>query len=253
MGSGTEHSPRARHLRKDIRSDECNERFCRNTIFHRIATISGMLYDTTFRFPAFVRKGKRRSQSSWVRSRSGTGEYQASGGISLSLRSRSGGFELAGRFSCTDMEPHDEPSAGVGKSHSLRRRESKVNHGKECLCCRTDFKTDQTGRRDHSLRPVCLAPCGIQTAPHRHSGLVGTLFSLAAVSRSLLSGTNLSLVDARITAAHFFRKEKIKTDSFTAFLPQEAAEQHFDQNHPRSREFPQDARSQLFPTTGKEA
>lgn len=41
-----------------LRSGECNERFCRNAISRRSATISGTLYDTGWGFPAFVPKGK---------------------------------------------------------------------------------------------------------------------------------------------------------------------------------------------------
>ena len=41
-----------------LRSGECNERFCRNAISRRIATISGTLYDTGWGFPAFVPAGK---------------------------------------------------------------------------------------------------------------------------------------------------------------------------------------------------
>ena len=41
-----------------LRSDERNERFCRNAISRRSATISGTLYDTRWGFPAFVPKGK---------------------------------------------------------------------------------------------------------------------------------------------------------------------------------------------------
>ena len=37
-----------------LRSGECNERFCRNTISRRSATISGTLYDTGWGFPTFV-------------------------------------------------------------------------------------------------------------------------------------------------------------------------------------------------------
>ena len=38
-----------------LRSGERNERFCRNAISCRSATISGTLYDTGWGFPAFVR------------------------------------------------------------------------------------------------------------------------------------------------------------------------------------------------------
>ena len=41
-----------------LRSGECNERFCRNAVSRRSATISGTLYDTGWGFPAFVPKGK---------------------------------------------------------------------------------------------------------------------------------------------------------------------------------------------------
>ena len=41
-----------------LRSGERNEHFCRNAISRRSATISGMLYDTGWGFPAFVPKGK---------------------------------------------------------------------------------------------------------------------------------------------------------------------------------------------------
>ena len=41
-----------------LRSGERNERFCRNAISRRSATISGTLYDTGWGFPAFVPKGK---------------------------------------------------------------------------------------------------------------------------------------------------------------------------------------------------
>ena len=41
-----------------LRSGERNERFCRNAISCRSATISGTLYDTGWGFPAFVPKGK---------------------------------------------------------------------------------------------------------------------------------------------------------------------------------------------------
>ena len=41
-----------------LRSGERNERFCRNAISRRNATISGTLYDTGWGFPAFVPKGK---------------------------------------------------------------------------------------------------------------------------------------------------------------------------------------------------
>ena len=41
-----------------LRSGECNERFCRNAVSRRNATISGTLYDTGWGFPAFVPKGK---------------------------------------------------------------------------------------------------------------------------------------------------------------------------------------------------
>ena len=41
-----------------LRSGERNERFCRNAVSRRIATISGTLYDTGWGFPAFVPKGK---------------------------------------------------------------------------------------------------------------------------------------------------------------------------------------------------
>ena len=41
-----------------LRSGECNERFCRNAISRRSATISGTLYDTGWGFPAFVPEGK---------------------------------------------------------------------------------------------------------------------------------------------------------------------------------------------------
>ena len=40
-----------------LRSGERNERFCRNAISRRSATISGALYDTGWGFPAFVPKG----------------------------------------------------------------------------------------------------------------------------------------------------------------------------------------------------
>ena len=41
-----------------LRSGERNERFCRNAISRRSATISGTLYDTGWGFPAFVPEGK---------------------------------------------------------------------------------------------------------------------------------------------------------------------------------------------------
>ena len=41
-----------------LRSGERNERFCRNAVSRRSATISGTLYDTGWGFPAFVPKGK---------------------------------------------------------------------------------------------------------------------------------------------------------------------------------------------------
>ena len=41
-----------------LRSGECNERFCRNAISRRIATIPGTPYDTGWGFPAFVPNGK---------------------------------------------------------------------------------------------------------------------------------------------------------------------------------------------------
>ena len=37
-----------------LRSGERNERFCRNAVSRRNATISGTLYDTGWGFPAFV-------------------------------------------------------------------------------------------------------------------------------------------------------------------------------------------------------
>ena len=37
---------------------ESNERFCRNAVSRRSATISGTLYDTGWGFPAFVPEGK---------------------------------------------------------------------------------------------------------------------------------------------------------------------------------------------------
>ena len=40
-----------------LRSGECNERFCRNAVSRRNATISGTLYDTGWGFPTFVPKG----------------------------------------------------------------------------------------------------------------------------------------------------------------------------------------------------
>ena len=40
-----------------LRSGESNERFCRNAISRRSATISGTLYDTGWGFPAFVPEG----------------------------------------------------------------------------------------------------------------------------------------------------------------------------------------------------
>ena len=40
-----------------LRSGECNERFCRNAVSRRSATISGTLYDTGWGFPTFVPKG----------------------------------------------------------------------------------------------------------------------------------------------------------------------------------------------------
>ena len=40
-----------------LRSGECNERFCRNAVSRRNATISGTLYDTGWGFPAFVPEG----------------------------------------------------------------------------------------------------------------------------------------------------------------------------------------------------
>ena len=41
-----------------LRSGERNERFCRNAVSRRSATISGTLYDSGWGFPAFVPKGK---------------------------------------------------------------------------------------------------------------------------------------------------------------------------------------------------
>ena len=41
-----------------LRSGERNERFCRNAVSRRNATISGTLYDTGWGFPAFVPEGK---------------------------------------------------------------------------------------------------------------------------------------------------------------------------------------------------
>ena len=41
-----------------LRSGERNERFCRNAVSRRSATISGTLYDTGWGFPAFVPEGK---------------------------------------------------------------------------------------------------------------------------------------------------------------------------------------------------
>ena len=41
-----------------LRSGERNERFCRNALSRRSATISGTLYDPGWGFPAFVPKGK---------------------------------------------------------------------------------------------------------------------------------------------------------------------------------------------------
>ena len=41
-----------------LRSGEHNERFCRNAVSRRSATISGTLYDTGWGFPAFVPAGK---------------------------------------------------------------------------------------------------------------------------------------------------------------------------------------------------
>ena len=41
-----------------LRSGERNERFCRNAVSRRSATISGTLYDTGWGFPAFVPKGE---------------------------------------------------------------------------------------------------------------------------------------------------------------------------------------------------
>ena len=40
-----------------LRSGEHNERFCRNAVSRRSATISGTLYDTGWGFPAFVPEG----------------------------------------------------------------------------------------------------------------------------------------------------------------------------------------------------
>ena len=41
-----------------LRSGEHNERFCRNAVYRRSATISGTLYDTGWGFPAFVPEEK---------------------------------------------------------------------------------------------------------------------------------------------------------------------------------------------------
>ena len=41
-----------------LRSGERNERFCRNAVSRRSATISGTLYDSGWGFPAFVPEGK---------------------------------------------------------------------------------------------------------------------------------------------------------------------------------------------------
>lgn len=40
-----------------LRSGEHNERFCRNAVSRRSATISGTLYDTGWGFPAFMPEG----------------------------------------------------------------------------------------------------------------------------------------------------------------------------------------------------
>ena len=41
-----------------LRSGEHNERFCRNAISRRAATVKGTLYDTGYGFPAFVPEGE---------------------------------------------------------------------------------------------------------------------------------------------------------------------------------------------------
>lgn len=41
-----------------LRAGEHNERFCRNAVSRRTATIPGTLYDTGYGFPAFVPKGE---------------------------------------------------------------------------------------------------------------------------------------------------------------------------------------------------
>ena len=118
-----------------LRSGECNERFCRNAISRRSATISGTLYDTGWGFPAFVPKGKKKVSvelieipiRDWA-------DVDRLEGISPPLRSYSDGFPPAGRFDCSGMDLHHEPSSGAGKSHPLRRLESEVNHGKDCPC-----------------------------------------------------------------------------------------------------------------------
>ena len=66
------------------------------------------------------------------------------------------------------------------------------------------IKLDQAGRRDRSVCAVCLTPCRIRTPLHRRSARAGIFSSYVTVFRRLLSGANLSLVEARITAVHSF-------------------------------------------------
>ena len=103
-----------------LRSGESNERFCRNAISRRIATISGTLYDTGWGFPAFVLKGKTKVTVELI-------EIPIRDWASVdmledypSLYDRPGGFPPAGRFDCSGMDLHNEPSAGAGGSHPLR-------------------------------------------------------------------------------------------------------------------------------------
>ena len=89
-----------------LRSGERNERFCRNAISRRIATISGTLYDTGWGFPAFVPKGDT----------SVTVEL-----IEIPIRDWADVDRLEGYpRHCSGMDLHHEPSAGAGRSHPLR-------------------------------------------------------------------------------------------------------------------------------------
>ena len=107
-----------------LRSGERNERFCRNAISRRSATISGALYDTGWGFPAFVPKGDTSVTVELIeipiRDWADVDRLEGYPRLYDRMRPDADGLHSGQRGDCSGMDLHHEPSAGAGRSHPLR-------------------------------------------------------------------------------------------------------------------------------------